>query len=41
MSEKTDLAAKYFDQGFGCAQSVLTSFAQDYGLDELRCQEDI
>ena len=34
MTAKTEKAGKYFDQGFGCAQSVLASFAQDHGLDE-------
>jgi C_GCAxxG_C_C family probable redox protein len=34
MSVKTDLARQYHEQGFGCAQSVLASFAQEYGLSE-------
>lgn len=34
MSVKTDLAKQYHEQGFGCAQSVLASFAQEYGLSE-------
>ncbi len=34
MSAKTDLARRYHEQGFGCAQSVLASFAQEYGLSE-------
>ena len=32
--EKIELAAKYHDLGFGCSQSVLASFAQDFGLSE-------
>jgi len=31
---KKELASQYFDQGYGCAQSVLAAFANDYGLDE-------
>lgn len=31
---KKELASQYFDQGYGCAQSVLAAFADDYGLDE-------
>jgi C_GCAxxG_C_C family probable redox protein len=34
MSEKTDLARQYHERGFNCAQSVLTPFAQDFGLSE-------
>ncbi len=34
MSAKTELAKKYHDAGYGCAQAVLASFAQDYGLTE-------
>ncbi len=34
MSAKTELAKKYHDTGYGCAQAVLASFAQDYGLAE-------
>jgi C_GCAxxG_C_C family probable redox protein len=34
MSEKTDLAKQYHARGYGCAQAVLASFAQDYGLSE-------
>ncbi len=34
MSAKTDLARQYHEQGYGCAQAVLASFAQDYGLSE-------
>jgi C_GCAxxG_C_C family probable redox protein len=32
--EKIELAAKYHELGFGCSQSVLTAFAQDFGLSE-------
>ncbi len=31
---KADLAAQYHEQGFGCAQSVLASYAGDFGLSE-------
>ena len=31
---KEELAAQYHERGYGCAQSVLASFAGDYGLDE-------
>ncbi len=34
MSEKTEIARQYHDRGYGCAQSVLASFAQDYELSE-------
>jgi C_GCAxxG_C_C family probable redox protein len=34
MSAKTELAKRYHEQGYGCAQAVLASFAQDYGLSE-------
>ena len=34
MSAKTELAKQYHERGFGCAQSVLATFAQDYGLSE-------
>jgi C_GCAxxG_C_C family probable redox protein len=34
MSVKTDLAKQYHEQGFGCAQAVLATFAQEYGLSE-------
>ncbi|HET6845465.1 MAG TPA: C-GCAxxG-C-C family protein [Anaerolineales bacterium] len=34
MSQKTDLARRYHERGFNCAQSVLAPFAGDYGLDE-------
>lgn len=34
MSTKTDLAKGYHDRGYGCSQSVLASFTQDYGLSE-------
>jgi C_GCAxxG_C_C family probable redox protein len=30
---KLDLAAQYHERGFGCAQSVLASYADDFGLD--------
>lgn len=33
-SPKAQLAENYHGQGFGCSQSVLASFAADYGLDE-------
>lgn len=32
--DKNDLAARYHENGYGCAQSVLASYAQDYGLSE-------
>jgi C_GCAxxG_C_C family probable redox protein len=31
---KIEIAANYHEQGYGCAQAVLTSFASDFGLDE-------
>ncbi|MFN2119505.1 MAG: C-GCAxxG-C-C family protein [Anaerolineales bacterium] len=34
MSDKTTLAARYHQRGYGCAQAVLASFAQDFGLGE-------
>jgi C_GCAxxG_C_C family probable redox protein len=34
MSAKTTLAKQYHELGYGCGQSVLASFAQDYGLNE-------
>ena len=34
MSAKTELAKKYHERGYGCAQAVLTSFAKDYELSE-------
>ncbi len=34
MSEKTELAARYHDTGYGCGQAVLAPFAEDYGLSE-------
>ena len=34
MSEKTTLAATYHERGYGCAQAVLASFAQDFDLGE-------
>jgi hypothetical protein len=34
MSAKTDLARQYHEQGYGCSQSVLATFAQEYGLRE-------
>ena len=34
MSEKNELAATYHERGYGCAQAVLASFANDFGLSE-------
>ena len=34
MSEKTERATQLHEQGYGCAQAVLTSYASDFGLDE-------
>jgi C_GCAxxG_C_C family probable redox protein len=34
MSEKTERAKQLHEQGYGCAQAVLTSFAPEYGLSE-------
>lgn len=34
MTTKAELARQYHERGFNCAQSVLTPFAQDYGLSE-------
>ncbi len=34
MSEKTERAKQLHEQGYGCAQAVLTTFAGDYGLEE-------
>jgi C_GCAxxG_C_C family probable redox protein len=34
MSAKTELARKYHENGFNCAQSVIAPFAEDYGLSE-------
>jgi len=33
MSEKIRQASEYFDTGMNCAQSVLGTFCEDYGLD--------
>jgi C_GCAxxG_C_C family probable redox protein len=32
--DKIEMAAQYHARGFGCAQSVLASYAHDYGLSE-------
>ncbi|MFH1184857.1 MAG: C-GCAxxG-C-C family protein [Chloroflexota bacterium] len=32
MSSQTEFARQYHDRGFNCAQSVLATFSQDYGL---------
>jgi len=34
MSAKTELASKYHERGFGCAQAVLAAFSEDFGLSE-------
>jgi len=34
MSKKTERATQLHEQGYGCAQAVLTSYASDFGLDE-------
>jgi C_GCAxxG_C_C family probable redox protein len=34
MSEKTERAKQLHEQGYGCAQAVLTAFAGDFGLEE-------
>ena len=34
VSEKIDLAKKYHENGYGCAQAVLAAFSKDYGLSE-------
>jgi len=34
MSEKTERAKQHHEQGYGCAQAVLTAFAGDFGLEE-------
>ena len=34
MSKKIELAKQYRERGYGCAQTVLATFAQDYGLSE-------
>ena len=34
MSKKTERAQQLHEQGYGCAQAVLTAFAGDFGLDE-------
>jgi C_GCAxxG_C_C family probable redox protein len=31
---KLEMAAQYHEQGYGCAQAVLASYASDFGLDE-------
>ncbi len=31
---RIESAASYHERGYGCAQSVLASFAEDYGLSE-------
>lgn len=31
---KSQIAVQYHELGYGCAQSVLVSFAQDFGLEE-------
>ena len=36
MSTKIELAIQYRERGYGCAQTVLATFAQDYGLTETR-----
>lgn len=35
MSEKEQLARKYFKDGYNCAQSVFLAYAQDYGFDKV------
>jgi C_GCAxxG_C_C family probable redox protein len=32
--DKLDLAAQYHERGYGCAQSVLATYAGEFGLDE-------
>ncbi len=34
MMNKKDRAAQYHENGYGCAQSVLASYAPDFGMDE-------
>lgn len=34
MTDKQTIAAQYHERGFGCAQSVLATFAGDFGLSE-------
>ena len=34
MTAKTTVAATYHERGYGCAQAVLASFAEDFGLAE-------
>jgi C_GCAxxG_C_C family probable redox protein len=34
MSAKTERAKQFHELGYGCAQAVLASFAEDYGLSE-------
>jgi C_GCAxxG_C_C family probable redox protein len=34
MSKKTERATQLHEQGYGCAQAVLTSYACDFGLEE-------
>jgi C_GCAxxG_C_C family probable redox protein len=34
MTTKTELAAQFHKSGYGCAQSVLASYASDFGLQE-------
>jgi len=34
MSEKIERAKQLHEQGYGCAQAVLTAFAGDFGLEE-------
>ena len=33
--DKTQLAARYHEQGYGCAQAVLATYATDFGLSEV------
>ena len=32
--DKKQLASQYHDRGYGCAQAVLATFAEDYGMSE-------
>jgi C_GCAxxG_C_C family probable redox protein len=33
--KRTDIADSYHDRGFGCSQSVLGAFCEDYGMDPI------
>jgi C_GCAxxG_C_C family probable redox protein len=39
MTDHSTIAKLYFDQGFGCAQSVLASFSEEFGMDNITARK--